>query len=775
MPRSIGLRCEVGNLAALSDAVAKAGDLGITEGKELQAAQAALKKLGKKAEMASNISSAIAVGDVDKLSALIAEAVQMGGLDSEVEKAKAAVERLGEEKVVIDAIVSATEILTTGTLALALEGLKKGMEGRYEKVVARAKTAMKLCNQAEAAIKERDAGALDDVLKAAQAAGFAVTGTILAVQSAKDSVAKQSDITNKLKAALKAKDETKVKALLDQVTEDMPENDTFREARILAERDRLIAETKDAIDKATKENDLDMLNIAMEKVIELGMEGPEVDAAKELRKKLELWRENASDLVAACNTLKAKAKAKAGIVEADIDPLKTVIEESKAKGLPHDLKEMVAAFQLEERMQRQLVIQEELKEALKKNDFKTLKQALDHAQEIDLDIGLVAKVRSAVRQKDAERRAAQRAAFEAGEVLDFDEDEEEEDVDEEELQRKREEKIAKASNERYSFKKFHKIRTDADFTKGRFNFNKRKMAENKLNYQTSVIPKSILELERSLSKTATRIHKSILVYCGDKSLSFPAVHAQSILTHGLEKPDLIDEIYVQICKHLTRNPKPESVGRAWQLMCMCVGTFPPSSDFEFYLLNFIIEHRSVPGLIGNYARYALRRLEGMLSSGASGFVPSVDEIQSYKERPPILATIELVDGTPLTEDLPITPDLSVAKVLEICTHFLDLVDERASSFGIFVVETSQTDEVPTQSGSAEGLPRTPRPLRNEDFMGDVVVQLTRQSRSLAFVFKRKIYLKQADGPSEDPMYNRLLYLQAQDEIIAGNSAARERG
>jgi hypothetical protein len=53
-------------------------------------------------------------------------------------------------------------------------------------------------------------------------------------------------------------------------------------------------------------------------------------------------------------------------------------------------------------------------------------------------------------------------------------------------------------------------------------------------------------------------------------------------------------------------------------------------------------------------------------------------------------------------------------------------------------------------------------------MGDIVVQMTRQSRALAFVFKRKVFLRQADGPSDDPMFQRLLYLQAQDEIICGN-------
>ena len=88
-------------------------------------------------------------------------------------------------------------------------------------------------------------------------------------------------------------------------------------------------------------------------------------------------------------------------------------------------------------------------------------------------------------------------------------------------------------------------------------------------------------------------------------------------------------------------PKPESIARGWQLMCMCVGAFPPSREFENYLLNFVLEKNS-SGAVGNYAKYT-RRLEGMLSSGASGFVPSVEEIGRTR-RPPILSTIELVDS-----------------------------------------------------------------------------------------------------------------------------------
>lgn len=115
-------------------------------------------------------------------------------------------------------------------------------------------------------------------------------------------------------------------------------------------------------------------------------------------------------------------------------------------------------------------------------------------------------------------------------------------------------------------------------------------------------------------------------------------------------------------KQLTSNPAADSIAKGWQVMCMCVSTFPPSSDFEYYLLNFMLTQREKKGAVRNYARYCLRTLEGILTSGASGFVPSVEEIQAYKERPPILATIELVDGNLVTEELPVTPDLNVGKV-----------------------------------------------------------------------------------------------------------------
>ena len=190
-----------------------------------------------------------------------------------------------------------------------------------------------------------------------------------------------------------------------------------------------------------------------------------------------------------------------------------------------------------------------------------------------------------------------------------------------------------------------------------------------MTWQTTVIKKSITTLDKKYQKAATRIHKSILGYSKDKSMAFPEMLAKDVLQQGVDFPDLVDEIYVQIIKQLRKNTNVESVKRLWQLLCVCVGTFPPSAEFEFFLLHFLINSLEEKGAVVDYAKYAYRRVEGILAQGASGFVPSVEEIDAYNNRPPILVSIDLVDGSSLASNLPITPDLDVSKVLTICNHF----------------------------------------------------------------------------------------------------------
>ena len=56
--------------------------------------------------------------------------------------------------------------------------------------------------------------------------------------------------------------------------------------------------------------------------------------------------------------------------------------------------------------------------------------------------------------------------------------------------------------------------------------------------------------------------------------------ARDILQKGFENEFIADEIYIQLCKHMTGNDFVESELRAWQLMCLSVHTFLPSPDFR---------------------------------------------------------------------------------------------------------------------------------------------------------------------------------------------------
>lgn len=48
---------------------------------------------------------------------------------------------------------------------------------------------------------------------------------------------------------------------------------------------------------------------------------------------------------------------------------------------------------------------------------------------------------------------------------------------------------------------------------------------------------------------------------------------------------LRDELYVQLCRQTTENPKRESMIRGWELMAICLSFLPPSPTFQPALLK----------------------------------------------------------------------------------------------------------------------------------------------------------------------------------------------
>ena len=71
------------------------------------------------------------------------------------------------------------------------------------------------------------------------------------------------------------------------------------------------------------------------------------------------------------------------------------------------------------------------------------------------------------------------------------------------------------------------------------------------------------------------------------SMPSPLSSACSCLGNRLE-----DELYCQLCKHLTCNQIAWSETKAWELLLICLFAVPVSAVFQSHLLNFVVRRRA---------------------------------------------------------------------------------------------------------------------------------------------------------------------------------------
>ena len=159
-------------------------------------------------------------------------------------------------------------------------------------------------------------------------------------------------------------------------------------------------------------------------------------------------------------------------------------------------------------------------------------------------------------------------------------------------------------------------------------FRKRLPIKTILSWTTEAISKPLTCLpseEKSAKKEAVQTYRLIQIYMGDRKakpdMTINSV-AFDITTMGYNKPSLRDEIFVQLCKQTTDNPKKDSLRRGWELMAICLAFFPPSATFAPFLQGYIAKHRD-PSLdefpdahkwpihiqISHYAGICAKRLE----------------------------------------------------------------------------------------------------------------------------------------------------------------------
>jgi len=103
---------------------------------------------------------------------------------------------------------------------------------------------------------------------------------------------------------------------------------------------------------------------------------------------------------------------------------------------------------------------------------------------------------------------------------------------------------------------------------------------------------------------------------------------KSIVGVGLQKPQLRDEIFCQICKQTRNNPDPISLVEGWKIFAICVSAFSPTRGFQDYLLNYFIDNYEGPNEVKILAPYCYYRLNKTIAHGPEAKALSLDEIKA---------------------------------------------------------------------------------------------------------------------------------------------------
>lgn len=634
----------------------------------IERAKRVLAEIKQEEELLAAIDLAVDARDVDSLPGLVESAEKMGlGDRPEVERACELLHRHEEETTAISALQKAIDARDIDALTAALEQANKyGLGSSNEARTARAlldrlEEEGRLVEQLEAAISRKDVAEMEVLVQALVDIGAANHPSVKEAQR----------LTKKIAQESKARKEAMAKLEVD---------------------------TQKAIDS----RNLDKLNAIRIRIVELGASGGIFDEALRLREELEERKRLINRVTVEMNLLGSRSRNLDGLTEEDLDPLAEAIEAAREKGYDETNEpELKSAVNYLDRMQRQLAVQQQLRDALDANTFPALLAALLAAQHLGMETADARKVAEEVRHLEKIRMAldridTRRAREHRASLLRYATPEERDELDRDRLKNMDTEDFqtmmheAESNNgERYQLKNYWRIRADEDYTEMVPPNERNKEADMKLWSSRNVIPKSLTELDEDQEVIAVRVNQALLQYCGDMNANNSAGLAQFVVVRGLEDPRIADEVLLQIIKHLRGNVFQQSEHNAWLLLCAATKYFGPSEQFTPFFLNFLLENRTRPSLVGNFARLCLAQTGPSIALGASLFKPSPEELAHYKRRPPVLMSINIVDGT--TVILPCSPDQrveSIHKLVRAKTGILDAVTRPA--YAIFIKDTSQT-------------------------------------------------------------------------------------
>ena len=177
-------------------------------------------------------------------------------------------------------------------------------------------------------------------------------------------------------------------------------------------------------------------------------------------------------------------------------------------------------------------------------------------------------------------------------------------------------------------------------------FLKKMTPDEIMTWQNSLISKPLIRLPSSLEEIAVQLFKNLMSYMGDrKSSKNPQLHAVKHTRLAMGSPEEVkDEAYLQVIKQITRNPKPESCQRGWNLFSIMASCYPPSLELYHALIHYLLDIvKTADENMAKRANYIAIRLSKTFDSRRK-LSPSDLEIKHVEEMKPIVIQMNFFSG-----------------------------------------------------------------------------------------------------------------------------------
>ncbi|PRP84330.1 class VII unconventional myosin [Planoprotostelium fungivorum] len=169
-------------------------------------------------------------------------------------------------------------------------------------------------------------------------------------------------------------------------------------------------------------------------------------------------------------------------------------------------------------------------------------------------------------------------------------------------------------------------------------------AKSKMVFSSSPISNSVLDLHSSLNKDAKEAFSLLMKWMGDMPNKMGEKVVTDLIQSGIDHEDLRDEIYTQVVKQTTQNPRRESNVKGWEMLAMLCGTFPASPE----VAPMVLYHIANPPSGDEYQKLAERALinqKTVMDKGQRKRAPIPEEVKAIVAGAPVVPRVFSLDGT----------------------------------------------------------------------------------------------------------------------------------